>query len=610
MIRFKNIVTVLIAVMLVIGMLPMSAAAETGTETNNGADKPLITIGTISDPHTDYKLQNKKPYIRQAFITAMDALEKEGIDLLLVGGDITSDNQDGGGNLRWELDVYDRTVSQYQKYASKASKTGMTLWACGNHDHEVGRLKDGQFTTGDYNSYEGFVNMMLATCGYPVDLYVHEDDASGGMFPDHWLGAHYVINGVDFIIINPPYNQSTYYTTGTLSWLDRTLEKIGADKTVFITGHYPLYDSRNMTRNDDYGIKGDHYTNFMNVMNKYDNAIYLYGHNHGDGESVYISSDTFERVTHYDANGAVVNDRSVAPTSFITSFMGSAAYYKYSLNPDWLGADDPYIIQAMTITVYSNRIEFKMINCGKNEGENREPKIWTVMRDVKLSGEKADDAPILVTEEVNEDVYYGSALGIQKFKMQSKIQSLTASYHAIEAEGLDGLSFSVKRVYSGTKYTGYMRKLSKVVNDAVIFDYTVKKVNKNVKIETPVKVTLPALNYEFGEKTADLDIAAYYWNNDGKLCMTDVIVNEDGTYSFIMTNLSAFALSARANVVDQLTKLKTEKDGGDLDLTVVIIAVAAVVVAIAVVVTVILVVKKSKKSKKEDAKEETTDKEE
>ncbi len=395
----KRFLASLFALVLILGALPMAAFADqveisehsyTIPTANASApsDEPLITVGTISDPHTDYGLQNKDPYIRTSYITAMNALKAEGIDVLLVGGDITSDNEDGGGNLRWERSVYDRTVAQYQKYSAGASTTGKTLWACGNHDHEVGRLTN-SITEGDYDSYEGFQNMMIQDCGEPIDLFTQQMDTSttsDSLSKDHWLGAHYKINGFDFIIINPPYASATYYSTGTLKWLDETLSKIGAGKTVFITGHYPLYDSRNMTRNDDYGIKDTNYTNFMNVMKKYNNAIYLYGHNHGDGDSVYISADSYERITHYDKNGKVVSARMVPPASFITSFMGSASFYKYSLNPDWLGAPDPKIVQAMTITVYADRIEFSVINCGEKEGSLRDPYVYTVKRDVLGGG--------------------------------------------------------------------------------------------------------------------------------------------------------------------------------------------------------------------------------
>ncbi len=618
MTAFKKILTTIIAAVLVFGMIPMGAFAQTYSEAytftiptveaGNDEEEPLITIGTISDPHTDYKLQNKKPYIREAFITAMDALKKEGIDLLLVGGDMTSDNQDAGGKLRWEPEVYARTIAQYQKYASAASTTGMTLWACGNHDSEVGRYDDNTSTAGDYNSYQGFIDMMLATCGDPISFYTQSQELSqkSVLYEDFWMGAHYNIKGFDFIVINPPYAYYESYSTGLLDWLDRTLAQIGDDKTVFITGHYPLTDNRGIST-PTYGLSGEEYTEFVNVMNKYDNAIYFYGHNHGGAESVYISSDTFERITHYDANGKVINDRNVEPTSFITAFMGSAGYYAYSLNQGGLAAPDPYIIQAMTVSVYSDRIEFKMINCGEKHGQSRDLAVWTVTRDVKSSGVIEDDGePILKTEEENPNVFYGSALGINKYKMSGKATSLTADYHTIEAEGIDGLSLTVKRHYFGIKYTSYTRKLSSVVNDSVIFEYSVKKENKKVDIDTPVKVTLPALIYEFGEQTKDINIAAYYWNTDGKLCMTDVTVNNDGTYSFIMTNLSIFALSARANVKDQLSKIEKEKDG-NLDMIVIIVAVAAVAAA---AVIVLLVVKKAKKPAKQEVKEDTAGKEE
>ncbi len=397
--NFKRIITTIIAALLVLGMLPTFASAEEYTaeytftvptaEAESGADEPLIVVGTISDPHTDYNLQGKDPYIRPTFITAMDTLKAEGVDVLLVGGDMTSDNQDNGGQYRWEKDVYDRTMEQYKTYSSAATSTGKTLWACGNHDPEVGTLVDGTFTEGDYNSYQGFIDMMLETCGEPLHLYKQSEDPSYGSnatYKDHWLGAHYNIKGFDFIVINPPHGYSLMYSPGLLSWLDTTLAEIGEEKTVFITGHYPLTDNRGIST-PSYGLSSTAYRNFVKVMKKYDKAIYLYGHNHGGAESVYISSDTFERITHYDANGRVISDRNVKPTSYVTAFMGSAGYYKYSLNPDWLGAADPYIVQAMTISVYEDRIEFKMINCGKRTGAAKEPAVWTM----SLSEDSTDE---------------------------------------------------------------------------------------------------------------------------------------------------------------------------------------------------------------------------
>ncbi len=406
--KSRKILTAVLAAILVIGILPLGplsglfndvhsfkvSAQETAEE-----EKPLITIGTIGDPHTDYGLQDVEPYIRTSYITAMEALKAEGIDLLLVGGDMTSDNEASlTTEFRWDTDVYDRTISQYHKYSSEASKTGKTLWACGNHDYEVGVLLDGTMSDGDYDAYKGFTDMMVEDCGEPISVYTQDDDPYYGgdyannFFPDYWLGAHYNIEGFDFIVINAPYKRSTFYSAGVLSWLDTTLSDIGADKTVFIVGHYPLYDNRGLHSLAD-GLKGSNYTNFVNVLNKYDNAIYLYGHEHGGRatnqlcDTIYSSVDSFERITHYDSNGVPVTSRGINPTSFLTAFMGSASFYNYSLNPNWLSAETPEIIQAMTITVYKDRIEFKVINCGEQTGQLAEPFVWTMKRDVLNSGD-------------------------------------------------------------------------------------------------------------------------------------------------------------------------------------------------------------------------------
>ncbi len=591
MFDFKRFLTAIIAAVLIFGALPFCASAE-----EKGDDEPLIVVGTIADPHVDYGIQNKDPYIRPSYITAMNALKEAGIDLLLVGGDMLSDNEDNGGNLRWESEVYARTIEQFRIHSSAASTTGMTLWACGNHDAEVGALKS-ILSPDDYNSYQGFVDMMLATCGEPVDFFTQAEDTTAGstVYSDHWLGAHYNIKGFDFIVINPPYGYQTVYTTGVLDWLDETLAKIGEDKTVFITGHYTLSGSRGLVANAD-TLKGESNSHFAEVMNKYDNAIYLYGHHHGEGESIYISSDTFERVTHYDENGKVVNDRSVNPTSFINAFMGSASYYMYSLNPGWLGAADPQIIQAMTISVYKDRIEFKMINCGKRTGKEEEPAVWTVSREVKFSGElEESEKPILVTEGKNENVLYNSTFSIKSFEMSSDAPTLKMGYHTVASEGFGGyddLAFTAKRMYFGSKYENYMKKLSSVVNDAVVFEYSVTNRNRKVDIDVPVKVTLPALINEFGEKTATLDLAVYYWNTDGKLYMTDMVVNEDGSYSFVMSNLSALAISERASVKEELSPEKS--NGGEKDNTV-LIAVCGIILATVIAVACAVIFIKPKK---------------
>ena len=403
----KRIFALIFSLAFVLSVVPSAIYAENISEhsftvpiagASGASDKPLITVGTIADGHVDYGLQNNDPYIRSSYIKAMNALKAEGVDIILDGGDMTSDNEDQQKvDFRWTTEVYDRVIAQYKKYSSAASTTGITLWACGNHDYEVGQLKEGTTSAGDYNSYGGFMKTMIETAGQPESLYTEKMDrpnAVNSVTEDNWLGAHFNVKGFDFIILNPPYREWDYYTAGTLNWLDETLAGIGAGKTVFIVGHYPLQDSRGPSSTSL--IKGTNYDNFMYVMKKYPNAIYLFGHIH-DSDSGYIQSDTFERITHYDKNGKVVTLRGIQPTSFISSFVGSASFYNYSLNPDWLTAAEPNIIQAMTIKVYADRIEFKTINCGVKEGASRELMTYTVQRDV-LNGGASGDGDVSVQD--------------------------------------------------------------------------------------------------------------------------------------------------------------------------------------------------------------------
>lgn len=351
------------------------------------AEEPLLSIACISDLHADYGLQSKAPYIRNSVIQTLNRIwMEEDADLLLVGGDITSDNADSAEHGGWKYSTYEKVVEAYRTATKNATESGRSLWACGNHDYEAGAY-DG------YDAYAGFVSIMNETCGEPISSYLQRNDKSlkDLRYPDFPMGLHYQIEGFDFIILNPPYSKKLTYSSGTLQWLNGRLRKIGADKTVFLLSHYPLTGSRGLST-PTYGLSGSVCQSLTNILNRYPNVIYLYGHNHGGGESVYISNDTFERITFYDRSGAVAKNRNKVPASFISSFMGSMSYYNYSLDPGLLTEDDPAIVQGLMIYVYGDRIVFQMKNYGTHRDHaNRGLQSWTVMRDV--AGSLNEDLP-------------------------------------------------------------------------------------------------------------------------------------------------------------------------------------------------------------------------
>ena len=343
------------------------------------AEDPLMTIACISDAHVDYGLQYSYPFIRTTLINALEQIsEEEDPDLLLVGGDSTSDNDDTPEPNEWTPAIYQKVVDAYALAVERTIASNRSLWASGNHDCEAG-------TYDKYDSYAGFVELMKDTCGNPLAVYRQKDDStvSKASDPDYVknyvMGLHYNIDGFDFIILNAPHMGDDTLSTGTINWFDSRMKTIDSSKTVFLICHYPLNDSRGLS-NSSYGLKGSLMTQFKNVLTKYPNLIYLYGHNHGTtaGIPAYITDDTYQRITMYSPDGSILDRRDAVPTSFISSFMGSMGYYTSS----GLGAANPNIVQALMIYIYKDRIVFQMKNYGSS---SQTLDTWTVMRDIEGS---------------------------------------------------------------------------------------------------------------------------------------------------------------------------------------------------------------------------------
>lgn len=550
---------------------------------------PIFTMACISDLHADYGLQNQNPFIRWSVIKTLDRIsEEENADILLVGGDNTSDNAKTGG---WSYDVYQKVIEQYSDVASDATESGRSLWAGGNHDYQVG-VKE------HYDSYEGFVDIMSDSCGEPLAILRQKDDKSlSQAFPEYVLGLHYKIDEFDIIVINAPYGQGLYFSPSTTSWLESRLTEIGKERTTFIVSHYPLTDNRGIST-PTYGISGDSYNRLTAVLRKFPNSIYLYGHNHGGADSVFITDDTFERITSYTAGGKVVNDRNVVPTSFITAFMGSMSFYRNSYNPDWLDEKDPKVVQALMVYVYNDRIVFQMKNYGETFADVT-PASWTVMRDIESSlsaapGSSGEDPSegdtdnavtegMLVTTGVNKNVKYSSTSGILK-------KDVTGTEYlkygtVVTANGIPATAqLTTKNLYStaGEKYDALKTALDAVVTDFAAFEYELKDGKTVLSVDSPVKIKTTLKAELLGPYTDEMTLAVYYLDGEGKLWMTDLQQNEDGSVSFVLPALTPFAVSARANVEDlKLDGEKEEEEKPFFNTVTVVFAVAGGVLVIA-----------------------------
>lgn len=329
---------------------PMSLSAKSEEQ------EPLYTIACFSDLHVDYGIQYWETPIRKTTIRAVNFVKDElgGADLVMIGGDITSQNDK---NIPWTEEAVNNTRDCVHNTVSQASKNGEVLYVTGNHDSQASVAAGGGFWSGDYEKY------MKDELGDYDAAFFNEDNRY-----EELLCYRYNINGLEFIGINTPSiaDASNVTYLSQIEWVAAELEKIGKDKTVIILCHYPV-----SSLTDPAAGENDAETLMKETLKNYPNVIYCYGHVHGSDKR-YVWYETEEL--------AYVTD-----SGYIACHMGSMGYYKNQFQPDWLSAEEPLIVQLMMISFYSDHIEFQMYNVGDMSGDPEvyELKSFTVERNME-----------------------------------------------------------------------------------------------------------------------------------------------------------------------------------------------------------------------------------
>ena len=280
----KKIIATAICLMMVMGLCicnPVSATEE-----------PLLTVAFMSDLHNQQSTL-ESGNIRNSITKVCDDLAaNENTDVLVIGGDVTSDSY-------VSKPVLESVLGKVVNETNKVTKN--TLWITGNHDYNAGE-RDGYDSAPYYEFY------MKENVGELSDLDSYYEEYKG---EPQLLAYHYVIKGFDFICLNTSHemleggkqNTNYAYSNGTMNWVDNKLEELGKDKTVFVIGHFPFRDSHSLSSSSK-GMTVECDNKFKSILSKYPNVLYFYGHDHGT-DSAYIRSDTAQRTTEYLTDGSI-----------------------------------------------------------------------------------------------------------------------------------------------------------------------------------------------------------------------------------------------------------------------------------------------------------------
>ncbi len=295
-----------------LSMALLTASAFTGfVSTAQSTEKPLLTIGCLSDLHSQQGLINgplETVRLRGTILNTLNAMkEQEKIDMLILGGDYTSDCTIPEENWTRIKDLmHEATIATFPMGAKKFP----VLYCTGNHDYEVANFDK---IPKPYNAARYYDFVMKNDVGeLPASECFYEEAPNGDLGTMKLLAAyHYTINGIDFIVLNcgKHYFKSAWdyiYTDEAVQWVSDKLDELYAkdpEKTVFFVAHVPFPDSNSISNSN----KGQSNSTFLKkTLARHPNTVFLYGHDHGSNNA-YIRNKTSQRVTRYNELGNVIS---------------------------------------------------------------------------------------------------------------------------------------------------------------------------------------------------------------------------------------------------------------------------------------------------------------
>lgn len=261
------------------------------------SEKPIVTFACLSDLHNQGPIiTGDNSEIRGTISDTIDQMnyDEENVDFVVVGGDVSSDNQTSESKLYRILDMVQDKLTELSP---------KTMWITGNHDYNAG---ESSYNSADY--YNRYTGPTMGEVADEDDIYIENYKGI-----DYVCSYHYKVNDIDFICMSNSYeileggkqHYNYTYSDGAYEWLENMLWNIGTEKPVFIIGHFPFRDSNSLS-SPDKGLIEASGQRLKEILSGYPNVFYLYGHDHAT-DTAYIRTETAQRVTEYDEFGNVLN---------------------------------------------------------------------------------------------------------------------------------------------------------------------------------------------------------------------------------------------------------------------------------------------------------------
>ena len=319
-------------------------------------DKPVMSIGCLSDLHNELGLISSSNLdnvrLRGTILNTVNKMrEEEDIDLVVLGGDYTSDVTIPEAN--WER-IRDLMHDALRTAFHPEREKKPVIYVTGNHDYEVANFDN---LPKSYNAARYYDFIMKDDIGELTEKDAFYEDADNGTLGTERLLAafHYEICGFDFVALNCGkfFFKSAWdysYSLASVEWVGQKLAELYADspnRTVFFLLHLPFQDSNSISNiNKGMGGRGSaegvqSAQRLKEILAQYPNVIMLYGHDHGS-DNAYIRSKTSQRVTRYNTMGNVIATTDATHVDEVLEGQGQTGG----------GEDEPYVPETGSVKGY------------------------------------------------------------------------------------------------------------------------------------------------------------------------------------------------------------------------------------------------------------------
>ena len=240
---------------LAIGVIPAPSTDDPITLPENS----YVNFVLWGDPQVSNLMYSRARYLD----AACEDVKNSGItfDALIIAGDIAENGLE----------------DEYVKAAKSLEKTSADVYLIAEGNHDIRNRIYSQTK----ERFLGFVN------GVNV--------ASGNDYVVDSMHFSYEVNGIKFIVMGSDKTvfEESYFSDEQLAWLDSEIASAQNGKPVFVINHQPLKLTHGLPDTwgspiDSAGSVGDQSDEIFEIMNKYENVIFVTGHLHTAlGEYLY-----------------------------------------------------------------------------------------------------------------------------------------------------------------------------------------------------------------------------------------------------------------------------------------------------------------------------------